>query len=138
MLSLLAGCATTDYVPANRTDYAVPIVTATGSYISILDPTIKAISLDPPFDCTATTVQIARRGLPNPPEEPTELTRFPNLTGILSGGVYSVQTIRATPEEKGPKLFVMSGDESSDPAVTLINVVNRYNDVAACLRSFTR
>ena len=25
-----------------------------------------------------------------------------------------------------------------DPAVSLLNVVNRYNDVAACLRSFTR
>jgi hypothetical protein len=121
-----AGCATTKYVPAARTNHAAALKEARGSFVSINEPRIKAISLAPPFECDADTVRLAREGPSTIPEEPKIVKTFGSFTAPLSAGVYRVHTIQ------GGMFFVISGDKSSDPAVSLLNIVNRYNDVAEC------
>lgn len=133
-LSLLAvGCATTSYAPSLRTNHAAAIRERGGAYVSLIDPKVRAISLDPPFACDAYTVQLANNGA-ELTEPPTDVRSFGDFVSHFSSGVYRVHAVQGESTKPGETFIVISGEDSSDPAVSLLNVVNRYNDVVECVR----
>ncbi len=134
-LSLFAalGCATTSYAPSVRKNHAAAIREGGGAFVSLIEPQVRAISLDPPFACDAYTVKLAKNGA-ELTEPPTEVRSFGDFVSHFSAGVYRVHAVQGTASKPGETFIVISGEDSSDPAVSLLNVVNRYNDVVECVR----
>lgn len=128
-------CAQTQYRPSVRPDHASVVLDGV-VYVYVHRPTIKAISLAPPFACDEATVRLARRGPATLDDEPEEVESF-SFTGNLSAGVYRVLTVSGLELDLGPGVVVISGDSVDDPAVSAANIVNRYNDVAECVRKWS-
>ncbi len=133
----LLGCVTTSYAPSERHNHAAAIRDNSGAYVSLIAPRVKAISLDPPFKCDAYTVQLANHGA-ELTEAPTDVRSFGGFVSHFDSGVYRVRTVQGSPDKPGETFIVISGEDSSDPAVSLLNVVNRYNDVVECVNQWGR
>lgn len=132
----------TAYLPQVRENYATALMHHR-VYLHVIAPTVKAISLAPPFECDARTIALAQHGLPTSSEEPTVVKGFSDYGTVYWRGVYAVQTVAGLSEKKsasshfreGPVLYVITGDDSSHPAMSALNVANRYNAVARCLQA---
>lgn len=129
---ITSGCANNGYIPSYRKDYAISILRHS-RYLHVLSPQVRAISMRPPFSCDAQTIRLARAGF-EIPEDIDELERFAKYDGAIYGGPFAVRTVFGPDLEPGPWLYVLAGEERDDPATSLVNIVNRYNDVAKCLR----
>lgn len=142
LLGLLSpACVGTTYLPQVRENYATALL-HNRVYLHIIQPQVKAISLTPPFACDAQTLALARDGLPPGREDPTEVEFFTSYDAIYWRGVYAVRTVAGLGTtqsgpyyNEGPWLYVITGDDSDHPAMSALNVVNRYNAVAKCLQA---
>jgi len=131
----------TNYLPQVRENYATAVLHQR-VYVHIIEPTVKAISLVPPFECDARTIALAQDGLPPQEEAPTAVKFFPKYDTVYWQGVYAVVTVAGLSElesasthfQEGPVVYVITGDDSDHPAMSALNVVNRYNAVVRCLQ----
>lgn len=129
-----AGCISASYVPQVREDYATAFVRR-GVHVHVVRPRVRAISLRPPFACDARTLQLARAGFALGGVSPDEIERFSDFDSAYGEGLYAVRTVSGPQLDPGPWLYVESGSESEHPALSVLNVVNRYNSAAACLEA---
>lgn len=132
VLLALCGCVGTTYVPQVRHDYATALVKR-GVWVHVLEPRIKGISLRPPFECDARTLALAERGFALDGVEPDTLERFSDYEPVYAEGVWAIQTVHGPELEPGPWLYVETGTEAEHPGLSVLNVVNRYNEVAKCV-----
>ncbi len=133
LVLMTVGCVSSGYIPQHRQNYATSILRFS-LYLHILAPRIRAISLRPPFACDAETLRLADEGFVVP-EDITELERFPEYGGAMYGGPFAVRTVAGPDLDPGPWLYVLTGENKDDPATSIVNIVNRYNDVAKCLEA---
>ena len=128
-----AGCVSSSYLPHVQPNRASLVLLRSAPYLFVHAPQIKAISLEPPFACDAATRRLALEG-PGPLAEPPEpIERFHGLDTNYGAGVFAVATVDGPELAPGPELIVLSGHDSDHPATVLLNVIDRYNDVAECL-----
>ena len=127
------GCVGTTYVPQVRDDFASALVLRGAVLVYVNRPTVRAISFRPPYACDARTLALATRGVAPTGEAPDEIERFSDFGSMHTGGPWAVQLYSGPDLEPGAWLYVEPGDESEHAAMTALNVVNRYNSVAACV-----
>jgi hypothetical protein len=132
-LAALSGCVSSSYLPHVQPNRAALVVRHSRLYLYVHRPAIQAISMKPPFVCDAVTRRLAMEG-PGPlPEAPEAVPRFTSLDANLGTGVFALTPVEGPELTPGPTLLVISGDQSEHPALNLMNVIDRYNDVAECL-----
>ncbi len=102
-------------------------------YLHVDRPQVLAMAMTLPFVCDATTVGLATGKIAPPPPEAT-IEKFGGLQNPYSSKVYRVLTVSGENHDVGPAVIVISGQRSLDAAVSALNVVHRYNDVAECVR----
>lgn len=127
------GCVSSSYLPHVQPNRASMVIYENRYEFYVHRPAIRALSLKPPFACDVATRRLALEG-PGPlAEAPEPLERFSGPYARYGRGVYAVSTVDGPELRPGPVVVVLTGEDLDHPALSLMNLIDRYNDVAECL-----